>query len=130
MIEEESDELEKIFTYDKGAIEKNQQQLMSTQGAEEEEEKQTVIQKADHNLLVGQQVGSKLFKLLDPYFRQRESLKAIDLSSNKIGDQGASAIGKNTTWINLTTLNLSYNSIGDQGANALRTRWPRASIYT
>mgnify|MGYP000981770391 CR=1 FL=1 len=128
MIEEEPDELKKTPTYDKGATKKNQQQLSTP--AAEEEEKQPVVQKADHNLLAEKEVGSKLFKLLDPHFRQRESLTVLDLTEKYIGDEGASAISKNTTWTNLTTLNLGYNSISAEGASAIRARWLRAYIST
>lgn len=40
----------------------------------------------------------------------------LDLGYNSIGAEGAS---KNTSWTNLTTLNLSSNLIGDQGASAI-----------
>ena len=83
-----------------------------------------------HNELIKKEVGSELYKLLNPYFKQRESLTTLHLEFKRFGDGGASAISKNTTWTNLITINLSYNSIGAEGANALskNTTWTNLSV--
>lgn len=53
------------------------------------------------------------------------SLRSLNLTENSIGDEGAAAIGKNTSWVNLEELCLSFNQIGDKGAAALasNTSW-------
>ena len=85
----------------------------------EEEQKQASVQSADLNLLIEKEVRSKLFSMLDPYFKQGESLTTLDLSGYEIGAEGAIALSNNNTWTNLTTLDLRCNEIGDEGATAL-----------
>jgi hypothetical protein len=52
-------------------------------------------------------------------------LEKIDLRFRLIGDEGARALSRNKSWINLTTLSLQVNNIGDEGTRALseNTYW-------
>ena len=47
------------------------------------------------------------------------NLEILDLRQNKIGAEGATGLGKNVSWTNLTRLYLWENNIGDEGATGL-----------
>jgi Leucine-rich repeat (LRR) protein len=55
-------------------------------------------------------------------------LESLNLSSNNIGDAGASAIAESVNLSKLESLNLSSNNIGDEGASALSGRFPFVTI--
>ena len=57
---------------------------------------------------------------------ESESVIELPLSGERCRAFHAGVIGLNATWINLQTLNLRNNSIGDEGATALskNTTWP------
>ena len=47
------------------------------------------------------------------------NLQKLDLSANKIEDEGGAAIGNNTSWLNLEVLILRRTDIGDKAATAI-----------
>lgn len=66
--------------------------------------------------LRGCQIDSAEVIILMAELKENPIITHLDLSLNKIGDEGAKALARNAT---ITHLNLSYNEIGDEGVKAL-----------
>ena len=116
------------------------------QGKKEEKTNYSTIKIADDCVLTQEKVEPEVFKLLKSYFKKPENvldiilnnkelsdevvitnLTTLNLKANRFGDDGAIAIGKNTTWTVLATLDLHFNAIGDEGAITIgkNTTWKK-----
>ena len=76
----EESEVTKKQTNSKVATEKVQQLMRNP---DDEENKETIVRKANNYLLTEEEVESELFNLLEPYFRQRETLTTLNLNNKE-----------------------------------------------
>ena len=94
------------------------------QGKKEEKTNYSTIKIADDCVLTQEKVEPEVFKLLKSYFKKPENVLDIILNNKELSDE--------VVITNLTTLNLKANRFGDDGAIAIgkNTTWTVLAILT